>query len=88
MKPSKNRSRAAAALAVAAALTAPMPAALSALSPIGVANATMNASAKPCAPTMGRKAKAGAPMMNKHKSQPSAPAKGKKGMMNPCAPSN
>ena len=70
-KTSIKLSQALPALALAAAVIAPMPQALSSLSPTGVAQAASN----PCAPSKK--------MDKKKSSNPCAPSKGS----NPCAPS-
>ncbi|MGC9162274.1 MAG: hypothetical protein ACP5F9_01815 [Thiomonas sp.] len=71
------------ALALAAAVVAPMPQALSSLSATGVAHAASN----PCAPSKGSNPCAPSKKMDKKMekkgSNPCAPSKGS----NPCAPS-
>lgn len=79
-------SQAVPALALAAAVVAPMPQALSALSAAPVAMASNNPCApsgaeNPCAPATKKSTK-------KKAGNPCAPAKSEKKSANPCAPSN
>ena len=87
MKSSRIKlSRAVPALALAAAIVAPMPQAMHALSaaPAALASGNPCATSNPCAPSSGKKMDK---KMEKKAGNPCAPASKKKSN-NPCAPSN